>query len=127
MSVAPIACIGPNQLGVAVLEPPNIRCSNRWAKPVRPAGSSFEPTWYQTDSATTGALWSSWTTTFRPFWQREGRVGDRHVLDELGDRNALRQVGRQNAGEVRAVAAARMRKAAADNASAVNSPENRLA
>jgi len=31
----------------------NIRCSNRWAKPERPAGSSLDPTLYQT-----------WTVTF---------------------------------------------------------------
>ena len=50
----------------AFSEPLNIRCSNRCAKPVRPAGSSFEPTLYQMLTATTGALRSSWTTTRRP-------------------------------------------------------------
>ncbi len=30
--------------GWTFLDPLNIRCSNRWAKPVRPGRSSFEPT-----------------------------------------------------------------------------------
>src|SRR5690606_27732739 len=42
------------------------RCSNRCAKPVLPLGSYDEPTWYHTLTATTGALWSSCTTTVRP-------------------------------------------------------------
>src|SRR5258708_39329641 len=70
MSVAPIPCIGVNQLWLLCSEPPNMRCSNRWAKPVRPGGSSLEPIEYQMLTATTGALWSSWTTTRRPL----GRV-----------------------------------------------------
>jgi hypothetical protein len=44
----------------------NIRCSNRWAKPLRPAGSSLLPTWYQMLTATIGALRSVCTTTRRP-------------------------------------------------------------
>jgi hypothetical protein len=48
----------------------NIRCSNRCAKPLRPAGSSLLPTWYQTLTATIGALRSVCTTTRRPL----GRV-----------------------------------------------------
>jgi hypothetical protein len=31
-----------------------------------PRFSFFEPTWYQTLTATIGALWSSWTSTVRP-------------------------------------------------------------
>ena len=45
----------------------NIRCSKRWANPVRPGFSFLEPTWYQTLTATMGALWSSWTTSVSPF------------------------------------------------------------
>src|SRR5471032_529284 len=48
--------------------PLNIRCSNRWAKPVVPVFLFFEPTWYQVLTATTGVLWSSWTSTVRPFF-----------------------------------------------------------
>src|SRR4249919_4101594 len=44
----------------------NIRCSNRCAKPERPCGSSFEPTWYQTCTATVGLAWSSTLSTCRP-------------------------------------------------------------
>src|SRR5262249_23243884 len=47
-------------------EPLNIRCSKRWAKPVLPLGSCFEPTPYQIETATTGALRSVCTTTRRP-------------------------------------------------------------
>src|ERR1035437_5631127 len=43
-----------------------MRCSNRCANPVLPGRSFFEPTWYQTSTATMGALWSSWTTKVRP-------------------------------------------------------------
>ncbi|MBP1769484.1 MAG: hypothetical protein H6P96_102 [Candidatus Aminicenantes bacterium] len=51
-----------------------MRCSKRWAKPVLPATSFFEPTWYQTLKATMGALWSSWTIKVNPlsrvnFWK----------------------------------------------------------
>ena len=35
-------------------EPWNITCSNRWAKPVLPGTSCFEPTSYQRLTATTG-------------------------------------------------------------------------
>ena len=41
-------------------------CSNRWAKPVRPGRSFFEPTWYQTFTATIGVEWSSCRITCRP-------------------------------------------------------------
>ena len=42
-------------------------CSNRCAKPVRPARSFFEPTWYQSSACTIGVEWSSRNTTCRPF------------------------------------------------------------
>src|SRR5580692_9105619 len=44
----------------------NIRCSNRWAKPVRPGTSSFEPTWYQRSTATSGLDRSVWRITRSP-------------------------------------------------------------
>src|SRR5687768_3468237 len=43
-----------------------MRCSKRWAKPLRPSGSSLLPTWYQMLTATMGALRSVWTITRRP-------------------------------------------------------------
>ena len=67
-------------------EPPNIRCSNRWAKPVEPAGSSLEPTLYQMDTATTGALRSSWTMTVRPLssWKRDQGMSTRATRSATG-------------------------------------------
>src|SRR3546814_6460929 len=50
-------------LPISLSDPLNIRCSNRCAKPVLPWGSFLDPTRYHTDTATTGALWSSWTIT----------------------------------------------------------------
>ena len=42
-------------------------CSNRWANPVRPGTSFFEPTWYQTLTATVGVVRSCDRMTVRPF------------------------------------------------------------
>ena len=36
----------------------NMMCSKRWAKPERPAGSSFEPTSYQTATETLAGDWT---------------------------------------------------------------------
>src|SRR5262245_3925368 len=47
-------------------EPWNMTCSKRCAKPVLPGTSCFDPTSYQRLTATTGARWSSATTTRRP-------------------------------------------------------------
>src|SRR5687767_9302419 len=47
-------------------EPWNMKCSNRCAKPVRPAVSWRDPTTYQRLTATTGARWSGATITRRP-------------------------------------------------------------
>src|SRR5512143_3764995 len=57
-----------------------MRCSKRWAKPVLPGFSFFEPTWYQTFTAAIGALWSSWTIRVRPlpstyFWNGTSGIG----------------------------------------------------
>jgi hypothetical protein len=60
---------------VVVLAPLNIRCSKRWAKPVLPGFSFFEPTWYQMFTATMGALWSSCTSTGQPVVELEHLVG----------------------------------------------------
>src|SRR5215213_3406127 len=51
-------------------EPWNITCSNRWAKPVFPLTSCFEPTLYQTFTAATGARWSSEMISRRPLGRR---------------------------------------------------------
>jgi hypothetical protein len=53
--------------GSTFFEPLNIMCSNKWAKPVRPFFSFFEPTWYQISQCTIGVEWSSSRTTLRPF------------------------------------------------------------
>src|ERR1700674_5853136 len=42
-------------------------CSKRWAKPVRPARSFFEPTWYHWFTFTIGSLRSTWRITWSPF------------------------------------------------------------
>src|SRR5262245_23316393 len=44
----------------------NMRCSNRCAKPVRPGASSFEPTWYQRLTATSGLPRSTCRITVSP-------------------------------------------------------------
>ena len=59
-----------------------MRCSKRCANPVLPRFSFFEPTWYQTLTATIGALWSSWTTTVRPF----ERVNLSNAISGIGGR-----------------------------------------
>ena len=69
-SVTPTCLNGAKNSPGLFSDPLNIRCSNRWAKPLRPLGSSLLPTWYQMLTATTGALRSVCTTTRRPF----GRV-----------------------------------------------------
>src|SRR6476659_9712333 len=45
-------------------------CSKRWANPVRPACSFFEPTWNHWLTLTIGSLRSTWRMTSSPF----GRV-----------------------------------------------------
>ena len=65
-SVVPTSSNGSKNSPRWFSEPLNIRCSNRCAKPVRPAGSSLLPTWYQMLTATIGALRSVCTTTRRP-------------------------------------------------------------
>src|SRR4051794_12257254 len=51
-------------------EPWNIRCSKRWAKPVRPSGSERKPTSYRTAMPTTGAERSGPTSTRSPLSRR---------------------------------------------------------
>src|SRR5690606_32900411 len=84
--VAPAAFIVWMWLDGEFSEPPNIRCSNRWAKPVEPLGSSLEPTLYQTDTATTGALRSSCTSTVRPLssWKRFHGISTRATSSDTG-------------------------------------------
>ena len=54
----------------ACAEPSNIMCSNRWAKPERPARSFRDPALYHRSTDTIGVEWSSEYTTRNPF----GRV-----------------------------------------------------
>src|ERR1700720_3998938 len=49
------------------LEPSNIMCSNKCAKPVRPGNSFAGPTWYQIFVETSGSRWSSDRITTSPF------------------------------------------------------------
>src|SRR5690349_8700717 len=51
-------------------EPWNITCSNRWAKPVLPSTSCFEPTSYQRFTATTGASRSTEMIRRNPLGRR---------------------------------------------------------
>src|ERR1041385_7137089 len=67
MSVAPTFSVALKKSSSKFSLPLNIRCSNRCAKPVLPGFSFFDPTWYQVFTATMGALWSSCTSTVRPF------------------------------------------------------------
>ena len=46
------------------------RCSNMWAKPVRPGVSLAEPTWAASTTATTGSDRSMWKATRRPLDRR---------------------------------------------------------
>ena len=48
-------------------EPLNIRCSNRWASPVRPGVSFFDPAWYMTMTAATGEAELRCSMTVNPF------------------------------------------------------------
>src|SRR5665811_1018667 len=51
-------------------EPWNMTCSKRWANPVLPGTSCFEPTLYQMLTAATGARWSSEMISRRPLARR---------------------------------------------------------
>ncbi len=76
-------------------------CSNKWAKPVLPFGSSLEPTLYQVLIATTGALRSSWTMTVRPLSSTNLLVRDGDLFDQRGDRCwfGRGRRGRRNRGD----------------------------
>src|SRR3954465_14533682 len=60
-------------------EPWNIRCSKRWAKPVRPSGSLRMPTSYKTLTATTGTERSGARTTRNPLSSEKRSTGCRRV------------------------------------------------
>src|SRR3954468_5950334 len=46
--------------------PLKFMCSHQWDTPVRPGRSSFEPTLYQHHTDASGAVCSSWMSTFSP-------------------------------------------------------------
>src|SRR3954462_9806947 len=52
--------------GCTCLEPENIMCSKRCAKPLCPGVWLAAPTWYQTSTATCGKRWSSLRMTVSP-------------------------------------------------------------
>ena len=94
-------------------EPWNIRCSNRCAKPLRPAGSSLLPTWYQMFTATIGALRSVCTITRRPLGRVNSRTGCRRrrrparpCAARREAASAARRPGRWRAAAARAPAGA---------------------
>ena len=62
-----LASIDACSSGSTFFDPLNIMCSNRCAKPVRPAFSSFDPTWYQSSTCTIGVESSGDSTIVRPF------------------------------------------------------------
>ena len=102
--------------------PLNIRCSNRCAKPVLPFGSSFDPTLYQTLTATTGALWSSWTITVSPLASLKVVCGIDTCLTSAGIGTDLDRGRAAKTGGVRIVAAASKAKRLAKRIS-LKSPE----
>jgi hypothetical protein len=65
--LAPAFSTKPKYSSGACSEPWNIRCSNRWAKPVRPGFSFFEPTWNHWLTLTIGSLRSTCRMTVSPF------------------------------------------------------------
>ena len=75
-------------------------------------------------TATTGALWSSWTITVRPLSSVKVVVRDRHLLDERGDRAPCGN-GAAGSGEV---GAARLQGSAqaAQRTHGLQFPEKRL-
>ncbi len=52
--------------GSTFLEPLNIMCSKKCAKPVRPGFSFFDPTWYHSSTWTMGVDLSWCSTTTMP-------------------------------------------------------------
>jgi len=71
----PIAWSGPKYSSSWWALPWNIRCSKRWAKPDRPAGSSLEPTPYQTFTCTSGRSWSGAMITWSPLSRENASKG----------------------------------------------------
>src|SRR5436309_2541672 len=76
--------------GPRFAEPLNIRCSKRWAKPLRPFFSSREPTWYQTSSGLASQVLSPGTGTDHPVatdlvkvnytgWRTDGKMFDSSI------------------------------------------------
>ena len=61
----PALWMGPSK-SLAFLEPANMRCSKRCAKPVLLGFSSREPTLYSILTAAMAALLSWWMMTFKP-------------------------------------------------------------
>src|SRR5690606_9592375 len=93
MSVAPACSKGSKYSPGWFSEPLNIRCSNRCAKPLRPAGSFLLPTPYQMLTATVGALRSSCTITFSPL----GRVNSWYGMLTTGAGLSSCAAGRKKA------------------------------
>src|SRR5689334_21271446 len=65
-------------------------CSNRCANPVRPTTSFFEPTLYQTLTATVGVVLSGERITVKPFGSVNVSNGSRRVSDAAPARTDCR-------------------------------------
>jgi hypothetical protein len=79
--------------------PPNIRCSNRCANPVRPRGSFFEPTAVVDRHPDDRRLAVGVDDRRQAVRQREGLVRNVDFGDELGQRGGLGLLGLdRNAG-----------------------------
>jgi hypothetical protein len=86
--------------------PMNIRCSNKCAKPVRPARSMREPTPYDTFIAICGTEWSSLKMTTIPFdsvvfakgiWMSWAAADQASVIDTAAEANQ-REMGDRRMG-----------------------------
>ena len=77
-------------------EPSNMRCSKRWANPVRQGCSFLDPTWYQSATCTTGRRRSSCSSTRSPLPRVRVLTGtemSRAISAAAGPLEAAKDVG----------------------------------
>src|SRR5438034_6799 len=60
--------------------PLKFMCSTQCDTPVRPGRSSFDPTLYQHQTEASGAVCSSWTSTFNPLPSVVERISSFHHI-----------------------------------------------
>ena len=63
-------------------------CSKKWAKPVSPCRSFFDPTWYVRQTVVRGAAGSWLRATFRPFASRYDSTGSCGVGESAARKTA---------------------------------------